>query len=146
MLEATLPASERRVLNWGDSRPGNILYRDFEPVGVLDWEMATIGPPEVDVAWVTFFQRFFAALAEQYGLPPVPPMFDQQDVVETYERLSGGALDRLEWYEAFAGLRFGIILARMSLRSIAFGVQQESDDPNDLMMFEPLLARLLEEL
>src|SRR4051794_19004263 len=47
-LEATLPANDRAVLNWGDSRPGNILYRDFVPAAVLDWEMASIGPPEVD--------------------------------------------------------------------------------------------------
>jgi len=27
---------------------------------VLDWETAGVGPPEVDLAWSTFFQRFFA--------------------------------------------------------------------------------------
>ena len=35
----------RTVFNWGDSRIGNMLWRDFEPVAVLDWEMATVGPP-----------------------------------------------------------------------------------------------------
>ncbi|HET6952104.1 MAG TPA: phosphotransferase family protein [Acidimicrobiales bacterium] len=144
VLERTLPANDRAVLNWGDSRPGNIIYRDFEPVGVLDWEMASVGPPEVDLAWMTFFQKFFAGMAEQYGLPPVPAMFRTEDAVATYEGLSGDELDRLAWYEAFAGLRFGIILARMRQRSIAFGVQQEPDDPNDLMMFPALLERLLE--
>jgi aminoglycoside phosphotransferase (APT) family kinase protein len=146
VLEATLPATDKAVLNWGDSRPGNIIYQDFAPVAVLDWEMASVGPPEVDLAWVTFFQRFFASMAEQYGLPPVPAMFHPDDTVATYERLSGETLDRLAWYEAFAALRFGIILARMGLRSIAFGVQQEPDDPNDLMMFPALLERLLQEI
>lgn len=146
VLEATLPANDRAVLNWGDSRPGNILYRDFVPAAVLDWEMATVGPPEVDLAWMTFFQRFWAGMAEQYGLDPVVAMFDPDDAVTTYEELSGGALDRLAWYEAFAGLRFGIILLRMSLRSIAFGVQDEPTDPDDLMMFPTLLDRLLEEI
>ena len=55
------------------------------------------------------------------------------------ERLIQGA-----WYEAFAGLRFGIILARMSLRSAAFGLAQETDDPDDLILFAPLLSRLLD--
>jgi aminoglycoside phosphotransferase (APT) family kinase protein len=146
VLEATLPANDRAVLNWGDSRPGNIIYRDFVPAAVLDWEMATIGPPEVDLAWATFFQRFWAGMAEQYGLPPVAAMFDRAGSVATYERLSGDTLDRLAWYEAFAGLRFGIILLRMSLRSIAFGVQDEPADPDDLMMFPALLDRLLEEI
>src|SRR4051794_16097554 len=32
------------VVSWGDSRIGNVLYRDFAPVAVLDWEMAGLGP------------------------------------------------------------------------------------------------------
>jgi aminoglycoside phosphotransferase (APT) family kinase protein len=145
-LTKTMPPNKRSVLNWGDGRPGNIIYRDFEPVAVLDWEMAGIGPPEADLAWVTFFQRFFAALAERYGLPPVPAMFDRAETVATYERLSGDVLDDLAWYEALAGLRFGIILARMSLRSAAFGLQELPRDPNDMIMFAPLLERLLDDL
>jgi len=143
VLTSTLPENESAVLNWGDSRPGNIIYQDFEPVAVLDWEMATVGPAEVDVAWTTFFQRFFASLAEQFGLPAVPHMFDSEETVATYERLSGVTLERLAWYEAFAGLRFAIILTRMSLRSIAFDQRAEPEDPNDLVMFTPLLERLL---
>ena len=146
VLEATMPATRRSVLNWGDSRPGNIIYRDFEPAAVLDWEMATVGPPEVDLAWTTFFQRFFGGMAEQYGLPPVPAMFDRVGAAATYERLSGTVLDDLAWYEALAGLRFGIILLRMSLRSIAFGVQARTSDPDDLILFAPLLGRLLDDL
>ena len=42
------------MLNWGDARVGNILYRDFAPIAVLDWEMATVGPREVDLAWMIF--------------------------------------------------------------------------------------------
>ena len=34
----------------------------------------------------------------------------------------------------------------LMLGGIAFGVQQETDDPNDLMMFASLLARLLDDL
>jgi aminoglycoside phosphotransferase (APT) family kinase protein len=143
LLEKSLPPNDRCVLNWGDGRPGNIIYREFEPVAVLDWEMATIGPPEVDLAWLTFFQQFFAGMADQYGLPPVPAMFDPGETAATYERLSGRTLEDLRWYEAFAGLRSGTILARMSLRNIAFGLQNWPADPNDLILFAPLLEKLL---
>ena len=145
LLAKTMPANERSVLNWGDSRPGNIIYRDFAPAAVLDWEMATAGPPEVDVAWLTFFQRFWGGMAEQFGLQ-VPVMFDRAETVAMYEQRSGGQLDDLAWYEALAGLRFGIILARMSLRSIAFRMQEHPQDPDDLIMFAPLLDRLLADL
>jgi aminoglycoside phosphotransferase (APT) family kinase protein len=146
ILESTLPDNEAAVLNWGDSRPGNIIYEDFEPVAVLDWEMAGVGPAEVDVAWTTFFQQFFTSLAEQFGLPAVPPMFGSETTVAAYERLSGVTLERLAWYEAFAGLRFAIILARMNLRGIAFDQQVEPKDPNELVLFAPLLERLLDEI
>ncbi len=146
VLTATMPSNNRSVLNWGDARPGNIIYRNFEPAAVLDWEMAGVGPPEVDLAWTTFFQRFFASMAEQHGLPRVPSMFQTNEAKASYERLSGDALDDLAWYEALSGLRFGIILVRMSLRSVQYGMQQPFDDPNDMVMFAPLLERLLQEL
>ena len=73
-------------------------------------------------------------------------MFDRAETAATYERLGGETLDDLAWYEALAGLRFGIILARMSLRSIAYGMQSPPADPNDLMMFAPLLDELLADL
>jgi aminoglycoside phosphotransferase (APT) family kinase protein len=145
-LTATLPANDRSVLLWGDGRPGNIIYRDFEPVAVLDWEMAGVGPPEVDVAWTTFFQRFFAHVARQWDLPAVPAMFDRAETAAAYEAQGGEPLDDLAWYEALAGLRFGIILARMSLRSIAYAMQEQPADPNDLIMFAPLLEELLADL
>jgi aminoglycoside phosphotransferase (APT) family kinase protein len=146
MLSATIPPNDRSVLCWGDGRPGNIIYRDFEPVAVLDWEMATVAPPETDVAWLTFFQRFFAGMAEQFDLPPVPDMFGRVETMATYERLSGEALDDLSWYEALSGVRFGAILARMHLRSAAFGMQELPDDADSMIMFAPLLEQMLAEL
>ncbi len=145
-LLRTIPHNARSVLLWGDGRPGNIIYRDFEPVAVLDWEMAGVGPPEVDVAWTTFFQRFFADFADKYALPPVPAMFERTGAAATYARLSGTTLDDLAWYEALAGLRFGIILARMSMRSIAYGQQEQPSDPDDLIVFAPLLDELVTDL
>jgi aminoglycoside phosphotransferase (APT) family kinase protein len=145
VLAATIPANDRSVVLWGGGRPGNVVYRDFEPVAALDWEMAGVGPPEVDLAWTTFFQRFFAQFGEPFGLT-VPAMFDRADAAAIYERLSGDTLDDLAWYEALAGYRFGIILARMTLRSVAYGQRELPEDPDDLILFAPLLDRLLREL
>ena len=37
-IEANFPADAgSAVLCWGDSRIGNVIYRDFEPAAVLDW-------------------------------------------------------------------------------------------------------------
>ena len=55
------------VLAWGDSRIGNVLYQDFRPVAVLDWEMATVGPRELDVSWIIFAHMVFQELCGLAG-------------------------------------------------------------------------------
>ena len=69
------------MLSWGDARIGNVLYRDFEPVAVLDWEMAALGPPELDVGWLVTLHAFFEEVAHQYGLPGLPDLLRREDVV-----------------------------------------------------------------
>ena len=44
----TLPRT--RCSAGATARIGNVMYKDFEPVGVLDWEMAALGPREMDIA------------------------------------------------------------------------------------------------
>jgi aminoglycoside phosphotransferase (APT) family kinase protein len=49
-LEQHWPAEPGpNVLSWGDARIGNVMYQDFEPVAVFDWEMAALGPRELDL-------------------------------------------------------------------------------------------------
>jgi aminoglycoside phosphotransferase (APT) family kinase protein len=146
VLAETMPATGYTCLNWGDSRIGNIIYRDFAPAAVLDWEMATVGPAEVDLGWMVFFHAFFQGIADQYGAPGIPELFVRERVVATYESLAGRRLLDLAWFEALAALRFGIISVRTSLRSIAFGLQEAPKHPDDLVMHAPQLQRLLEEL
>lgn len=145
-LRATLPANDRSVVLWGDGRPGNILYRDFEPVGALDWEMAGVGPPEADVAWTTFFHRFFADMTARTGGGEVPAMFQRDEIAAVYERAGGVPLDDLTWYELLAGYRFGIILVRMMRRGLAYGGAPLPEDPDDLMVFAPLLREIVAEV
>jgi aminoglycoside phosphotransferase (APT) family kinase protein len=138
------PVEGPTVLNWGDARIGNILFRDFEPVGVLDWEMATLGPVEVDVAWMVFLHRFFDDLAVRFDLPGIPGFMDRADVASTYQSLTGHAVRDLEWFEVFAALRFAVISVRTSARAIAYGTMEPPSDPDDLVMFRGLLEQMLD--
>ena len=81
------PTSPRTdpVLAWGDSRIGNVLYEDFRPVAVLDWEMATVGPRELDVSWIIFAHMVFQELAGLAGLPGLPDVMREEDVRATYD-------------------------------------------------------------
>ena len=131
------------VVSWGDGRIGNMIYRDFEPVAALDWEMASIGPRELDIAWMVFIHRFFQDLAEQYGLPGMPGYLRRDDVAATYESMSGHTARNLDWYLMYAALRHGIVMTRTAQRSVHFGEREMPDDPDELVMHRATIERML---
>lgn len=130
-------------LNWGDARIGNVLYRDFEPVAVLDWEMAALGAPEVDLGWMLVMHRFFDDLARDLGMPGVPGFFDRAQVVRTYEEAAGRPVRDLAFYEVFAALRWAIISIKTSQRAVSQGQMPAPDSPDGLVMARGLLERML---
>ena len=132
------------VLSWGDSRPGNIIYREFDPVAVLDWEMAALGPRELDVAWIIFIHRFFQDLATQFGQPGLPDFLRREDVVALYERATGYRLRDLDFYLVYAALRHGVVMARVKRRMIHFGEDTDTPDRDDYVMHRKSLEALLD--
>jgi aminoglycoside phosphotransferase (APT) family kinase protein len=132
------------VLSWGDSRIGNVLYRDFEPVAVLDWEMAAVAPRELDLAWMVFLHRFFEDLAIQLELPGMPDFLRLDDVAAVYERASGHTPRHLRFFVMYAALRHGIVMTRVQQRSVHFGEIEMPDDPDDLIMHRTTLEQMLD--
>ncbi len=123
------PEPQSATVNWGDSRIGNMIFRDLAPVAVLDWEMAALGPPEVDLAWFFQMHTFFANMAQRYGLPGIPGFQRRPEVMAAYEQFSGRKLKDLEFWEVFAQLRYAIVSIRTSERAIQMG---QMDDPGSL--------------
>lgn len=143
-LEAHWPADEgATVLSWGDARIGNVIFSDFTPVAVLDWEMASLGPREVDLGWTIYLHRFFDDLAVQFGLPGLPDFLRRDDVAHRYEELTGHAPRDLDWYTAYAAVRHAIIMTRIGLRSIHFGEAELPADLDDLVTHRASLQAML---
>jgi aminoglycoside phosphotransferase (APT) family kinase protein len=131
------------VLCWGDARIGNIIYQDFEPAAVLDWEMAALGPRELDVGWFVFLHRFFQDIAEFFGLDGLPGFLRRSDVERSYAELAGVCLRDMDFYLVYAALRHAIIMARIKRRMIHFGEDQVPDDPDDYVLHRASLDKLL---
>ncbi|HTS97409.1 MAG TPA: phosphotransferase family protein [Streptosporangiaceae bacterium] len=131
------------VLCWGDARIGNIIYQGFEPAAVLDWEMAALGPRELDVGWFVFLHRFFQDIAEFFGLPGLPDFLRRSDVERCYRELAGWPLRDMDFYLTYAALRHAIVMARIKRRMIHFGEDQRPDDPDDYVMHRASLEKLL---
>lgn len=145
-LEANLPDASESVVTWGDARIGNTMYRDFEPVAVLDWEMATLGPRELDVSWLIFAHRVFQTITEFMGLDGMPDFLAEHEVRETYERLSGAQLGDLTWYHLYNGVIWCIVFMRTGLRQVHFGEIELPDDIETLFHCRPLVEQLLAEV
>src|SRR5205807_1245522 len=86
------------VLNWGDARPGNVIYQGFTPVAVLDWEMAALGPREIDVGWFIFLHRFFQDICKMFDHPGLPDFLRRDEVVAHYQDVAGHTLRELNFY------------------------------------------------
>ncbi|MCW2767824.1 MAG: aminoglycoside phosphotransferase [Nocardioides sp.] len=149
-LETSLPDTGSNpgetVLCWGDSRIGNVLYQDFEPVAVLDWEMAAIGPRELDVSWIVFAHQVFESITGMLEMPGMPHFLREEDVKASYERLSGVPLGDLHWFHVYNAVQWSIVFMRTGARSIHFGEIERPDDIESLMHHKPLFEKLLAEV
>ena len=146
-LEAHWPpeAASEPVLLWGDARVGNVLYRDFRPVAVLDWEMVTLGPRELDVAWLIFAHMVFQELAALATLPGMPQVMREDDVRATYRRLTGVELGDLQWFYVYSAVMWACVFMRTGARRVHFGELEKPDDVESLFYHGALLKRLIGE-
>ena len=138
-------AASEPVLLWGDARIGNVLYRDFRPVAVLDWEMVTLGPRELDVAWTIFAHMVFQELAGLAKLPGLPDVLREDDVRATYRRLTGVELGQLQWFYAYSAVMWACVFMRTGARRVHFSELEKPDDVESLFYHGALLKRLIGE-
>lgn len=148
-LDANFPdelATGETVLNWGDARIGNVIYQDFEPAAILDWEMATLGPRELDVAWLIFAHNVFQELVGLASMPGLPDVLREEDVRATYRELTGVDLGDLGWFYLYSAVLWGVIFMRTASRRIHFGeMARPTDIEAELFYHRPLLQRLLDD-
>ncbi|BBX74497.1 phosphotransferase family protein [Mycobacterium shinjukuense] len=138
-------AAREPVLLWGDARMGNVLYRDFAPVAVLDWEMVALGPRELDVAWMIYAHMVFQELAALATLPGLPDVMREDDVRASYQELTGVELGDLHWFYVYSGVMWACVFMRTSARRIHFGEIEKPDDVESLFYHAALMKRLIGE-
>jgi aminoglycoside phosphotransferase (APT) family kinase protein len=100
-------------LLWGDVRLGNIVFdpEGLGPRAVLDWDMASVGPAELDLGW---FLALEAVQTDLTGMV-VPGFGTRGEAIEVVELGLGRALVDLDWYEVFALVRASAISTRIAV-------------------------------
>ncbi len=129
-------------LCWGDSRLANLIYDGTEVAAVLDWEMAMIADPGMDLAWWIFFDRVFS---EGLGMPRLPGLPSHADTITRWERLTGRSAHHNAYFTVFAGTRFALILIRLSQLLARAGEEPLGPDPERDNFALTFLRTVLEE-
>jgi aminoglycoside phosphotransferase (APT) family kinase protein len=129
------------VLCWGDSRIGNMIWDDFRCASVLDWEMATLSQPELDLGWWLYFDRQFS---EGLGVPRPAGFASHDDTIARYSELMGRPMQDLFFYEIFSGFRFAIVMLRLSDLLVGSDVLPQESDMATNNLATQFLATLLE--
>ena len=87
---------------WGDVRLGNLVFDGERRVaGVLDWDLAAIGPREMDLGWHFGLDFMMEAM---FGRR-VPGFPGTGDALARYEDRTGYEVRDLAWHEVFALVR-----------------------------------------
>ncbi|HMG40519.1 MAG TPA: phosphotransferase family protein [Acidimicrobiales bacterium] len=131
------------VVSWGDARIGNMMYRDFQPVAVFDWEMATLGPRELDLSWFVFLHRFLDDIAVQFEMPGLPDFLDRDEVAHQYAESTGHEPRDFDWFLTYAALRHGTVMIRATGRSVHFGENPPPEDHEELVMHRRTIDALV---
>jgi aminoglycoside phosphotransferase (APT) family kinase protein len=137
-LKANLPEERSRVLLHGDFRNGNLMVGPEGIRAVLDWELAHVGPPVYDLAWLCVTSWRF-----QRPDLPVGGFGTRDDLIAGYEAAGGVQVDRAELHawEVFQTMNWGVMCAGVAEafiegnRSIEAGViaRRASETEFDLM-------------
>jgi aminoglycoside phosphotransferase (APT) family kinase protein len=109
-----LPATEpTNTLLWGDVRLGNVVFDPDRrrPSAVLDWDMTSAGPLEMDLAW---FLALEGVQADLTGTS-VPGFGTRDDLVARAEHHAGRPLQDLDWHLTFALVRAAAVATRLAV-------------------------------
>ncbi len=106
------PQGERgSTLLWGDAQLANAVFADDGTTrAVLDFELAAVGPAELDLGWFFSLHDMTVARCGE----DLPGFMDRRGQLALYEDRLGRSVDDLGWYEVFAAVCTASILVRVA--------------------------------
>lgn len=104
LLAAQTPVERAPTLVHGDFHYGNMLFRGPEVVAVLDWEIAQVGQPLLDLGCLCTM-----SIRRQYQGAPSPGGAIDISIEDLY-RLYGADPEEMRWYVAMSLYKYASIL------------------------------------
>lgn len=104
LLRSSMPVERPPVLVHADYHYGNMLFRDGRVVALLDWEIAQLGQPLLDLACLVV-----VAQASRSGLERVPGGGSVSVPDDVLLAMYGADPDEFGWYLAFTYYKYASI-------------------------------------
>lgn len=122
-LQERMPGEVRHCIIHGDYRFDNVVLGEddpFEVKGVLDWEMATIGDPLMDLgsSLAYWIGKGDPLLLRIFRLQPthLPGMLSRDEVVRYYCQRTGVSCDDFTFYRVYGVFRLVVIVQQIYYR------------------------------
>jgi aminoglycoside phosphotransferase (APT) family kinase protein len=112
-LRSHKPSSFKPGIIHGDYQFANVMFRHGAPAkmaAVVDWEMATVGDPLLDLAWVIMSwpnpdeERASSGYVDYTGMP------SREELLDRYARTSGLPVDEIDYYVILARFKMAVVL------------------------------------
>jgi aminoglycoside phosphotransferase (APT) family kinase protein len=135
------PRDAECAVLWGDPTPSNTMWRpDGTVAALIDWELAALGPPELDLAWWLYFDDLFS---RRFGVTRLEGLPTRAQTIAIYERVSGRRTAHLDYYDIVAALRMALVAVGAFDRLVGKGlVPAENEALNDNLMTLYLAEKL----
>jgi aminoglycoside phosphotransferase (APT) family kinase protein len=122
-LQKNIPNTTHKAFIHNDFRFDNVIFdveNPTQPIGILDWEMATIGDPLMDLGnslayWVQADDDFFMRKIRRQPTH-LKGMLTRKEVVEYYTKKMGIEVTDFTFYEVYGLFRLAAIIQQIYFR------------------------------
>ena len=118
-VRANMPADAGVNVLWGDPTPSNVMFAaDGSVNALIDWELAALGPAELDLAWWLYFDDLFG---RRFGITRLEGLPGKDETIAIWEAASGQTARHLDYYDIVAALRMALVAIGAFDRQVGIG-------------------------
>ncbi|MFZ0666732.1 MAG: phosphotransferase family protein [Acidimicrobiales bacterium] len=138
-LRAHKPRNYKPGIMHGDYQFANVMFRHGKPArlaAIVDWEMATVGDPLLDLGWVAQGwldldeNRTEGSYVDYTGMPT------RAELLDAYEAESGRSTEDIDYYVMLAKFKLAAVLEAGYARAVA----GQADNPRMLAFGDVVLS------
>jgi aminoglycoside phosphotransferase (APT) family kinase protein len=140
-IRAHQPTDTTVNVLWGDSTPSNVMFAaDGKVNALIDWELAGLGPSELDLAWWLYFDDLFS---RRFGIARLEGLPTRDESIAIWEAAAGREAEHLDYYDIVVALRMALVAVGAFDRQIGIGnIPPENKSLNANFMTLYLAERL----